>query len=554
MRSTWLRVDRLRRRLQQGHGDSVRLVETHLSWVLLTPTDAYKLKKPIRLPFVDFRSLASRQFYCAEEVRLNRRLAPELYLGVAEVRGTDGDPHFGGEGAVLDAAVHMRRFDDGALWSERAAAGLVQPGDVDRLAQRLAEFHRDAEVAPAASEFASAAMQEATSRLLVEQLDSELAAGGELVVEGSFPTSVGGVASRAASAAGWPALREALLTRSAALAPQFESRRRAGRVRECHGDLHLANVIQRDGEPTAFDAVEFDPALRWIDVLEDIAFTAMDLMAHGAEGLAYRFIDAYLTASGEHDGLPVLRFYLARRALVRAMVMAISPRRDRGGSACGAVESDAYLALARTLLSGEDPRLAITHGLPGSGKTFVSQALLEAAGAIRVRSDVERKRLFRAGPDAPASTPGGDIYTTAHTTATYARLRAIADIALAAGWPVIVDAAFLRRAERTSFTDLARDRGVPFAIVDCRAELPALRERIAQRQALGIDASEADVAVLERMRSWAEPFDVDEARSALVVVAGEPLVARALADRWRLAPRPIVTQGRLVGHPNCPGD
>ena len=508
------RVEQLRRLLQQGHREPVRLVETHLSWVLLTPADAYKLKKPIRLPFVDFRSLASRRFFCAEEVRLNRHLAPELYLGVVEVRGTDEDPRFVGEGVVLDAAVHMRRFDDDALWSERAVAGLIEPGDVDRLAQKLAAFHQSADVASATSEFGSAARQEATSLSLVELLDNALAAGAE-------------------SAAGWRTLRDALLTRSSALAPQFEVRRRAGRVRECHGDLHLANVIQQSDGPSAFDAIEFDPALRWIDVLEDIAFTAMDLMAHGADPLAYRFIDAYLTASGEHDGLPVIRFYLARRALVRAMVMAIGPAVGANGPAAGTVGRDSYLALAGRLLHGEDPRLAITHGLPGSGKTFVSQSLLEVAGAIRVRSDVERKRLFRGGPDEPASNSGVDIYTPQHGAATYARLRTIAGIALAAGWPVIVDAAFLRRADRTTFADLAREYAVPFTIIDCRADLPVLRRRIAQRQAAGKDASEADIQVLERAKAWAEPLDADERSSALVVTAGDPLRAGALPSRWR---------------------
>ena len=336
----------------------------------------------------------------------------------------------------------------------------------------------------------------------------------------------------AAAAAEWPALRGWIERACEALAPHWAARLAGGAIRECHGDLHLANVLQLGDEPTAFDCVEFDPALRWLDPLDDAAFLAMDLLVHDRSDLAYRFLDAYLSASGEHDGLPALRFFLVSRALVRAQVGVLCEA--RGIAAQGGRSARDYLRTAAALALHADARLAITHGLPGSGKTFVSQQMLEQVGAIRVRSDVERKRLFGLAPLQSSRDLGGDgIYGAAATQRTYARLREVAQAALAAGWPTIVDAAFLRRAERAEFAALAAALGAPFAIVDCRAEPALLRQRIVARQASGSDASEADVDVLERLVGADEPLDADELAHALVVDAGAAEPVALLGARWR---------------------
>ena len=511
------RVSELRAWLQTSQSPPVRLVETHISWVLLTDSLAYKIKKPVRLPFLDFTTLAARRLYCDEELRLNRRLAPLFYLDVVNICESPQGSRFGGVGRVRDVAVRMRRFPDGALWSEMLAAGVLAPHHVDAMALKLSDFHCVAAVAPPGSTFGSAATHERVTRRLVDAIEAappKAASSGMDICR--------------------PALRAWLGAQVQALAPLWEARRRDGRVRECHGDLHLANVLQLGEEATAFDGIEFDPELRWIDVLDDVAFLAMDLLAHGQRGLAFRFINAYLEASGDYDGLPALRFHMVCRALVRAQVTAIG--RGQGVRSADACEEPGYLVLASILSRSTHSRLAITHGLPGSGKSFVSQAVLEVAGAIRVRSDVERKRLFGLGAlqSSLEVVPGG-IYDKGTTERTYARLRAVAEVALGAGWPVVVDAAFLYRSERAQFAELAATLGLPFSILDCRAALPLLRRRLEQRQASGADPSEADVAVLELLCRSDEPLDERDRAISIVVNAARPESAASIAQQWLAA-------------------
>lgn len=448
-----------------------RIVETHISWVLLLPQLAYKLKKPVRLPFLDYSTPGRRLHFCEQEVRLNRRLAPSIYLGVSRVTGSPQAPAFDGEGPVLDYAVRMRRFPDGALFSERAAAGTLARQDVDRLAQRLAAFHLDA---PAVLQPAGAGLRERALAAL-EGCAALLPAADRQAL------------------AGW------LAAEAARVVPLWQARRAAGHARECHGDLHLANLLEVDGEVAAFDCIEFDDSLRCIDVVEDVAFTQMDLAARGHPALAARFINAWLERTGEYEGVPGLRLCLAYRALVRAAV------EDLRAPGCEAGSRYAGQALAWSRRAA--PRLVITHGLPGSGKTFASQRLLEAQGAIRLRSDVERKRLHGLDMLAASRAQGVEIYTADATGRTYQRLFSLARDALLAGWPVVLDAAFLKREERAQARALAEALHVPFAILACEAPPQVLRERLQARRG---DASEADVAVLEKLAAVAEPLDAAE--------------------------------------------
>lgn len=459
-------VDALARRL------GARVIETHISWVLLAERFAYKLKKPVRLPFLDYSTPERRLHFCEEEVRLNRRLAPSLYLGVSRITGTVEAPGLDGSGATLDYAVRMRRFPDGALFSERALAGTLGPGEVDRLAQRLAGFHLAA----------ASVTQPAAGAVLARRALAALEGCAGLLAPGEASD-----------------LRAWITEQAALVAPLWQARRAAGHTRECHGDLHLANILEVDGDIAAFDCIEFDDALRCIDVVEDAAFTQMDLAARAAPGLASRFINAWLEHTGEYEGVAGLRLCLVYRALVRAMVANLRTRR-----------SEAALAYAGQALAWSRraaPRLIITHGLPGSGKTFASQRLLESEGAIRIRSDVERKRLFGLDLLASSRGRGVEIYTADATGRTYERLFALARVALRAGWPVILDAAFLKREERSAARALADAEGVRFAILACEAPQPVLQERLRSRRG---DASEADLAVLEKLGAVAEALDDEE--------------------------------------------
>jgi aminoglycoside phosphotransferase family enzyme/predicted kinase len=452
-----------------------QVIETHISWVLLTPDTAYKIKKPVHLPFVNYSTLQARLHFCEEEVRLNQRLAPSLYLGVTRITGTPRSPGLDGAGPVLEYAVRMRRFAPGVLFSEKIAARALDNTDIDQLAALLADAHGKAPRADAASSFADTGYRRGNA----------LAA-----LEGVRPF---------ASAAAQAALQGWIENQAELLAPLWKSRKADGQVRECHGDLHLANIVRLDDRVAAFDCIEFDPALRWIDVLDDVAFVVMDLAAGQRRDLCFRFLNAWLDRTGDHGCLPALRFAVVYRALIRAQVAHL---RDPGGEA-----AHRYLDAALVWTQPGSAWLAIMHGLPGSGKTHVSQRLLEQEGAIRLRSDVERKRLHGLGMLDDSRAMGLDLYGADTTARTYAQLFGLARDALQAGYPVILDAAFPHRAERDQAHAVARDLGVPFSIMHCEAPLPVLRQRLLARRG---DASEATLAVLEQLLPGAQALAGDE--------------------------------------------
>jgi len=463
----------------------VEVIETHISHVLLAGDYAYKVKKAVRLPFVDFSTLARRRYFCEEELRLNRRTAPSLYVDVVAIGGHP--PRFGPCAEPLEYAVRMRRFPQQALGSTLARAGRLEKRHVDALARRVAAFHASLEPV------ASAHPEGAAARALEPALDNlrDIAA--------MLPETADDVL----------ALRGWTLAEAARLAPLFAERQRGGSVREAHGDLHLANVAFIGAEAMPFDCLEFDPALRRIDVMGDVGFMVMDLAHHKLGRLAARFLDAYLQETGDYAGLAVLRFHVVYRALVRAKVAAI--REDDA-------EALSLIALARRLCRPGVRALFLMHGLPASGKTHAAQRLLEALGAVRVRSDVERKRSHGLSPlDRSGSPPGGGLYSPGASEATYERLAALAGTVLDAGYPVVVDCASLARRERDLFREAARSHRAGFAIVRCRAADVELRRRLRARRG---DASEADSAVLDLLRVRAEPLEPDELENCLSVETG----------------------------------
>ncbi len=489
--------------------DGVMLAETHISWVLLTGQYAYKVKKPVTLPFLDFGTLRKRKHFCEEELAVNRRLAPQLYLGVVPIGGAPAAPRIG-KTPAFEYAVKMRQFAPEARLDRVLAADRLTQAALCEFADHLARFH--AALPPLHTDAQGRAVRAAA-------LDNLTA------LEPYAP---------AACHDALHGLRVWTERELATLAQVFRERVAHGAEREGHGDLHLENLLLQNGKVVAYDALEFDPRLRTIDVISETSFLAMDLAARGRPDLAFAFLNRYLETSGDYAGIEVLRFYLVYRALVRAKVQAIKAA-QRGKDGRGdALEP--YLGTATSLARRRQPLLVVTHGLSGSGKTAVTTELSARLPALRARSDVERKRLHGLTANARTGSPVGEgLYGAAASRATYATLGAIADRALRHDFDVIVDATFLTRRERAEFQQIAAANAARFAILECVATEPELRRRIKARDAAGRDASEANLAVLDRQLALREPLAAWERRATVRVDTERPLrysgIVRALSTR-----------------------
>lgn len=504
-------IDALRRpdRFPQGV-DRVELVETHISWVLLAGDRVYKLKKPLDLGFLDFSTLEKRRFFSEEEVRLNRRTAPDLYLGVVAIRGTADNPAFEGAGDIIEYAVKMRRFNADAGFDHLLSQQRLQREHIIGLGNRLADLHRIADIAGPDSDFG-------TVRATAEPIRDNFSDLADTLKD----------APVAAGLAALQAWTEAEITR---LTPFMMERHRGGYIRECHGDAHLGNVALINGEVTLFDCVEFSSELRWIDPMSDLAFTVMDLHRRGEPGFAWLMLDQYLTATGDYRGLQLLPLYMVHRALVRAKVTALrlqDPDADRH-----ALLDDVshYLALARSISRQKRPAIIITMGLSGSGKSWLAQKLVEHVGMVRLRSDVERKRLYGVSHgERSASAIDRDLYSTEATKHTYRHLADLAQPLIDAGIPCLIDAACLKHWQRQVFRELATETGVPFGILHCHADHTELEQRLLARQAAGNDPSDAGVDVLAHQQQTAEPLSERERSQALLISTGNDSAGNGLA-------------------------
>ena len=470
----------------------IQLIETHISWVFLTGKFAYKIKKPVDLGFVDFTTLERRKFFCEEELRLNRRTSSDFYLAVVPIGIAAGGVKIGFEPAV-EYAVQMRQFRPQDRLDRRLAAGRLTAVDMRKLASSLASFHMHL---PALKD---STQEQAAERASAPALNNFEHIRGSHISE----------ASQRQIAATWRWTRE----QAALLKPVFRRRANRGCIRESHGDLHLANLFAFDGRIYPFDSLEFDPELRCIDQVSDIAFLVMDLMARDRTDLAYIFLNAWLEETGDYDGLAVMRFYLVYRSMVRLKVAAIQTRllhEDARGE--HAIEARQYLDLARSLTKQPaHPRLILMQGLSASGKTSTSGELLSALPAIRVRSDLERKRMF--GIDRhrhPDPAEGDELYSAASTEKTYRAVARHCETGLKAGFNMIADATFLQREWRSHFLRLAKKTGATANILACSAPLRTLQARIRQRSREGNDESDADLAVLEYQLTHFEPLDAGE--------------------------------------------
>lgn len=479
----------------------IQLIETHISWIILTGEYAYKIKKPIDLGFLDFSTLEKRLFCCNEELRLNSRLAAEIYLDVVPISGTRELPVLHGTDDVIEYAIKMVQFPQQAQLDNMLANGELGKPHMDAIARLVAEFHQTTDIAAKDSNFGdpdhvyqpvAENFTQIREHLHTDKYDDQLA---ELE--------------------GWSKATFDLLR------PIFEQRKHDGFIRECHGDMHLRNLVWFNGRPLAFDCLEFNPALRWIDTLSEIAFLVMDLQDREQPQLAQRFLNTYLEQCGDYQGMRVFNFYLAYRALVRAKVDAIRAGQQGITNAERREAEDefyAYLNLARSYTQPVKPKLIITRGLSASGKSTLTQPLVELAGAIRIRSDVERKRLFGIRADTDSKEEIGEgIYSVKAGVKTYAKLRLLAETVVEAGFTVIIDAAFLKYEQRQPFRELAHQLQVPFIILEFTASAETLRQRIKARTQ---DVSDADLSILEHQLATSTPL-LDTEISSLIKIDTE---------------------------------
>lgn len=492
--------------------DEVTVVETHISYVLLTGEYAYKIKKPFDLGFLDFSTLARRRQACEEELRINRRTASDLYLEVWPITGTPEEPVLDGPGEAFEYAVRMVQFDPDSRADRCLDRGELTPALMRGLGERLADLHEGAAQPPEGTGYGGLERVRADQEANLDQLRAEL---------DRLPVA----ADRFEGLARWVT---GFLDEHADL---FRERRQEGRIREGHGDLHLANLVLRDGALVPFDAIEFDPALRFIDVMADVAFAWMDLLSRGRRDLATHFLNAYLERTGDYPGVRLLPFYTVYRALVRAKVAALQAAEAEGGEADALRErAEHYVRLAEETANRDGALLMIGRGVTGVGKSLVSGPVLADLGGIRIRSDVERKRLAGMEPEeSGAAEVGAGIYSADMSARTYDRLLALAPPVLAAGLPVFLDASFLQARRRQAARDLARELAAPFAILALEAPEAEIRRWIRERAVEAGNPSDADEAVLDSQLMSQEPLTADEEAVTVRVDTSRPLDFAAIA-------------------------
>lgn len=469
--------------------DPITLIQTHISYILLTGEFAYKVKKPVNPGFLDFTTLERRHFFCNEELRLNQCGAPSVYLTVEAICQEGGNFRLNGPGRPVEYAVKMRQLPQEGLFSSLLARDRLTSELMERLARTIADSHASAETNPHISNFG---MPERVRQII----------DGNYVRTRKF---VGTLQTRAQ------------LEQTKAFTDEFfrdhlqllERRVADGHIRECHGDLHLNNVCLWGDKVLLFDCIEFSESLRCVDVVQDAAFAAMDLQALGRADLAALFINTYFERTGDWEGIQLLRLYLCRHAYVRAMVNSlflnepeIAPEAAKGARKT-AVD---YYRLAWEYAQPRQGRVILVSGVSGSGKSTLARQLALRIGTIHLRSDAVRKHLAGVPLDQKGDQ---NLYSEAMSERTYARLLDLGLLLANAGYVVLLDAKYDRRARRRAAAGRAQAAGVSLRIVHCTAPRRVIHDRLVAR---AHDISDAGPELLERQEQTFEDFEDDERR------------------------------------------
>ena len=476
-----------------------KIIETHISWVLLTGHYAYKIKKTLNLGFLDFSSLEKRRHYCYEELRLNSRLAKGLYLNVVTISGTEEQLKIDGSGAVIEYAVKMKQFEYDKTFDQLLSQNQLTSEQIRQIASIIAAFHDRIKSATADTEFGSASTVLYPVRENFRQIQQ-----------------LGGIEK--------PKCLEQLELWSeqqhTELLSIFKQRKQTAFIRECHGDLHLGNIALIDGQTVPFDGIEFNPSLYWIDVISEIAFLVMDLQSKQRHDLAFQFLNEYLQHSGDYAGLKLLRFYLVYRAIVMAKVSAIraSQRASAKEHQLDINKYHDYLQLASSYTKVFTPVMIIMHGVSGSGKSWLSEQIINRYQAIRIRSDVERKRLHGLSQQQKShSGINSGLYSQKCSDMTYQHLLQLAVETLKAGYHVIVDATFLQQQQRKLFSQQAELLQIPFVIINTQADKKTLLKRIKERTKQQDNVSEADQTVLQNQLDNIQALSDEERKYTIAI-------------------------------------
>lgn len=487
--------------------DKFEVIETHISWVILTGHFAYKIKKPMDFGFLNFTQLADRRLFCEKELALNQRLVKDLYLEVLPITGTVHNPSFSSGGEPIEYALKMRQFPQSQLLSQLQLRGELTVNHIDQLAELIAEFHLNTPKALLEQDYGT---PEKVMEPIVQNFEQ---------IRAMLPEDKRVYQQLAA-------LEEWATTSYERLYPLLSKRKQQGFIRECHGDIHLNNAAILDDKVILFDCIEFNESFRMTDVMADIAFLVMDLEDRKLGHLANRLINNYLEKTGDYEALPLINFYKSYRAMVRAKVALFSYGQTTSEQARQAIlmQYYNYANLAESYTSIPARYLMVTHGVSGIGKSYISSKIVEQLGAIRFRSDVERKRLYADDPLID------DLYSTEATQKTYQVLQDLAMSALQVGYSVVLDAAFLKHRERQQMLQVAEHLAVPFLILDCQASLDSIEKNIATRARQGTDPSDATLEVMRKQLQWKESLtDAEKSVSYVINTQQEDSLSALMA-------------------------